>query len=104
MEIKVTPIRGAVLLALLVAFYFWGGFEILDGVSRRRLSRGWTTCILMFVAGAVSISIVDHWVGNVERSNIRIFYIIAGILLMAVALVWQAMLNSSLEVALIPTR
>ena len=60
------------------------------------------TCILMFVAGAVSISIVAHWVGNVESSNIRILYVIARILLMAVALVWQTMLKSSLEVALIP--
>lgn len=57
---------------------------------------------MMFVAGAVSISIVDHWVGNVESSNIRILYVIARILLMAVALVWQTMLKSSLEVALIP--
>ncbi len=96
MEINVTPIRGGILALLLVAFYLTGGFEMPDQAVElrgRRFAKAWYLCIVIFALGAVKVSIMDHWVGNVERSNIRICYIVLGVILMLVALVWQSMLR-----------
>jgi len=97
MEINVTPIRGVILAVLLVGFFFFGGFDMPDGVSGRRFTKAWSFCIIMFVVGATKVSIVDHWAGTVERTNLRFFYIILGVILMVVALVWQSMLRTNVE-------
>ncbi|MDB6076370.1 MAG: hypothetical protein JWO82_117 [Akkermansiaceae bacterium] len=36
--------------------------------------------IVLYLLGAVSMTIVDHWIGNLDRSNLRAMYIILGIL------------------------
>lgn len=45
-------------------------------------------CVILFVTGAVSVSVVDHFVGTLDRSNLRIIYIAVGLALMIGAVVW----------------
>lgn len=101
MEINVTPVRGTILFLLLVGFYFMGGFEMPDGLMTSRFRRAWSQCIILFLIGAVQVSIVDHWAGNVDRTSLRILHVIFGVILMSVALAWQSMLRGNIEVALL---
>lgn len=51
-------------------------------------TRAWMRLFIMFTVGAVSVSVVDHDVGTIDRSNLRGLYIVFGGLLMIGALVW----------------
>ncbi len=95
-----SPGRLALFFGLVVVFWFLGGLEFPipadDSSFRQRgSSRGWFYSVLMFGAGAVCVSLVDHWAGNVERSNIRPAYIVFGVLLMGSGLFWQSTMRSA---------
>lgn len=79
----------------LLVFWILGGFSWPDntmGAPRQafdsNLSEAWSYCFLMYLAGAVSLSLVDHRIGLVEPVSIRIVYVLAGTGLMAGALLW----------------
>ena len=88
MEFTFTPLRVLALVALLVGFALAGGFVIPPDLAPRQL-RLWALTLLLFVLGAMSATIVDHWIGNLDRSNLRWFYIVAGLGAMALALVFR---------------
>lgn len=81
--------RVLLLVALIVPFYLWAGKEILIfGVPRWHGRGFWHDDTgLPFLAGAVMVSILDFWVGNVDRANWRWLLVVAGILMMAFS-VW----------------
>jgi hypothetical protein len=97
MEVNFTPVRGGILARLLVIFFFLGGFGVPGEVYFRQFTKAWYLCIAIFLVGAGMVSIVDHWAGTVERSNLRILYIILGVILMAVAILWQSVLRGRME-------
>ena len=78
MELKFTPWRLAAFLVLVVAYAIHGGFAIPPDLSRY-LFRLWLIALLLFLTSAVSATLVDHWVGLVDRSNLRWFYIVVGV-------------------------
>lgn len=87
MEFHFTVKRVAFLIALIVGFYFLGGFDApslaQDSVlSQRRVTRAWFYGVVLFLTGAVSATIVDHFVGTMDRSNLRVLYIIMGVIVM----------------------
>ncbi|MGB1129904.1 MAG: hypothetical protein ACPG4K_07630 [Haloferula sp.] len=86
MELKFTPWRLAALVVLIVAYAIHGGFVIPPDMSRP-LFRLWLVTLLLFLTSALSATLVDHWIGRVERSNLRWFYVVAGVSGMAGALV-----------------
>lgn len=93
MEFHFTPLRTGLLVALLAAFALLGGFtppSVHFGVEvpGLQINRSWPACVVMFVAGAGMTTIVDHWVGLMPPSNLRLLYVVVGILLMAVAILW----------------
>ncbi|MCB1206159.1 MAG: hypothetical protein KDN18_18000 [Verrucomicrobiae bacterium] len=93
MEIHFTPLRTGLLVALLATFAFLGGFTPPSAhfgmeVSGSQINRSWLSCVALFVAGAGMATIVDHWVGLMPPSNLRLLYVVVGILLMAVAILW----------------
>jgi hypothetical protein len=100
MSYNFTLPRLALLAACVIAFFLLGGFarpelsesSFLDPV---RVNKGWMLCVIMFLAGAGCVSVVDHFVGLMEPSNLRLLYIIIGILLMAGSFVWQRSLKQS---------
>lgn len=100
MEFNFSLPRLAILLACTALFWLLGGFD-LPGVaeagyhSPARLTRAWFYCILMFLGGAVCVSVVDHHVGNIDRTNLRFLYILVGALLMGGSYLWLRLLGEA---------
>lgn len=100
MELNFSLPRLAILIVCLAAFWLLGGFD-LPGLaeagyhSPARVTRAWFYCVLMFLGGAVSVSVVDHHVGNLDRSNLRVLYIILGTLLMGGSYLWLRVLREA---------
>jgi hypothetical protein len=86
--------------ACLAAFFLLGGFappEVsLDSfMDPARVNKAWLWCVILFLVGAGSVSVVDHYAGLMEPMNLRILYVIIGVLLMAGSFVWQRSLKHS---------
>jgi hypothetical protein len=100
MEFKFSITRLLLLIIFLVIFAVVGGFtpptlsadSMLDP---HRVAKAWRYCILLFISGAVSASLVDHFVGTLDRSNIRLLYIIIGAALMIGAYIWMSGLHGA---------
>lgn len=86
MELKFTPIRVTILVILIIAYAVHGGFAV-PPEAPRHLMRMWVTTLLLFLGSAVSATVVDHWIGLMDRSNLRWFYIVLGVSGMVGALV-----------------
>jgi hypothetical protein len=87
MEFNFTIKRVAILIALIAGFYFLGGFDapaLADDsvLSQRRVTKAWFSTVVLFLTGAVSATVVDHFVGTMDRSNLRVLYIIMGVIVM----------------------
>jgi hypothetical protein len=83
MSINVSIGRLAQLAACIALFVTLGGFS--DPAMNQR---AWLRLFLIFVAGAVSFSMVDHEVGLMDRTNLRFAYLVGGGVLMVASLVW----------------
>lgn len=93
MEFNYSIRRSLLFLLLIAAFAMMGGFSppSLPGDSMfdsHRVTKAWTYCILLYLTGAVGTSFVDHFVGTVDRSNLRLLYIVIGVVIMIGAAVW----------------
>jgi hypothetical protein len=92
MEPNFSPPRLAIFAACLAIFWWMGGFSIEidpDGIrDPGKVERAWRYCVMLFVAGAACVSLVDHHFGTIERSSLRIVYIIIGVLLMVGSSLW----------------
>lgn len=81
------------MLGFLFAFFFLGGFQapVLSDDSllhSGRIFKAWSFCVVLFLGGAFTTSFVDHYVGTIDRSNIRIVYIIMGVISMTASLLY----------------
>ena len=100
MEFQFTPVRTAILVVLLAAFGLLGGFEhVAEG---GRIGRAWFCAVAMFIGGSVMVSVVDHWVGNLDRSNIRWLYIVMGVLLIGGSFMYQHVLRERVKIETTP--
>lgn len=98
MELNFNPIRVAILVVLILGFALLGGFSIPEGMPGR-LMRTWSLSVLLFTASAISATVVDHWLGNLDRSNLRWFYILVGVAGMAGSAMLQHVVNEQVPVA-----
>jgi hypothetical protein len=96
-EFKFTPFRAISFILLLIVFGLLGGFQ-LPPSSHHYLVRPWLYSVALFGFGAVSTTLVDHWVGNLDRSNLRGLYIVLGALCMLGAFAYQHVLKSRMEI------
>ena len=102
MELNFSLQRLLLLVGFLVLFAVLGGFappslppdSILEP---RKVAKAWRYCVLLFIAGAVCVSVIDHFVGTLDRSNIRLFYIIIGSVLMIGSYIWIRGLHGAAE-------
>ena len=92
--------RRLLLLAVLM-----GGFAVLGGFSApqsdeehssARVRKAWFYCVVLFVTGAASASVVDHYTSSMSYSNMRPAYVLLGVLLMATGLFWLKLLKNEL--------
>jgi hypothetical protein len=98
MEFHFSIPRLLLLIALLAIFAAVGGFTppaVFFDIPR--VAKAWRYCVLMFISGAACVSVIDHFVGNLERMNIRLLYIIMGIVLMIVSYLWFSGLRSATQ-------
>lgn len=78
--------RVILLLGLVVPFCLWAGFEtLIYGVPERFSPSRQDQPQLVFLFGAVLVSVVDFWVGKLDRTNWRFLLVVAGILCMVLA-------------------
>lgn len=102
MSVTITPLRLALLIACLATYGFLGGFTPLgtqlegDRIHPKS-HKAWLYCIVAFTAGALSVSVIDHSVGHVDPTNLRFAYIVFGIALMALGILWNHSLVAGLE-------
>jgi|JI9StandDraft_2_1071091.scaffolds.fasta_scaffold94776_2 hypothetical protein len=97
MSWNLSPYRIGLFVCLLGAYWLIGGFEmpVVDANSHYdsgRVAKAWWSCVLLALGGAGCISLVDHFTGNLTRSNIRILYILLGLMLMGCGYLWSRML------------
>jgi hypothetical protein len=90
--------RLALFGACIALFFFLGGFdwpEVGDDslMNPAQVHKAWMWCVVMFLVGAGSVALVDHNVGLMEPANLRLLYIIIGVLLMAGSFIWQRSLK-----------
>lgn len=90
--------RLALFAVCVIAFFLLGGFarpEVSEYlfVDPARVNKAWMFCVIMFLAGAGSVALVDHYVGLMEPTNLRLIYVIIGLLLMGGSFVWQRSLK-----------
>ena len=93
MEFNFGPVRLLILALCLGGFAWWGGFSPPQNKDRQvthvhGVRDVWIKCTLMFVAGAVCVSLVDHRVGLMDPTHLRPVYVILGLFLMIGAVIW----------------
>ena len=91
MEFNFSLKRLALLAACLVAFFLLGGFsqpEVPQGVLTNRINDAWLKIVLLFVGGAVCVSVIDHVTGTLDPTNLRAAYVVLGVLMMAGSVIW----------------
>jgi hypothetical protein len=96
-------LRRLLLLAVLL-----GGFAFLGGFTApqvgpdsphqsSRVQKAWSYCVVLFLFGAASATIVEHTVGYMDPTNLRPAYIVLGVLLMIASIVWLRSLKQTVE-------
>ena len=103
MEFNFSASRLILLASLIAAFWWFGGFSI--GVPHDafhdpgRVTKAWLYCVILFFTGAGSASVIDHYVGTLDRWNMRVAYVLLGVALMVGSSLWMAALKRSLSLA-----
>lgn len=78
----------AILVGVFAALGGFSGPELPEQFSSIRTHRAWSYCVTMFLVGAVCVSLIDHSVGTLDRTNLRFLYVLLGIGLMAGGAWW----------------
>jgi hypothetical protein len=100
MSFNFGPVRLIIFVVCVLVFWFFKGFEnTVPGEEDTRIALGaeWVWPLVMYFVGAVAVSFIDHFIGTLERQNIRLVYLIGGAVLTVGAIV---MLNKA-NVALV---
>lgn len=95
MELNFKALRVATLVFLMAGFAVLGGFSLPVDLPSPMV-RSWALMILLFTVSAISTTVVDHWIGSLERSNLRWFYIVVGIAGMVGALTLMHVLKEGI--------
>ena len=93
MEINFSLPRVLGLLVLLAGFWLLGGFTvpIVDPQGyqdQHHVTKAWLYCVALFLFGAGCVTLVDHFVGTIDRANLRLLYVLVGLALMIGSYCW----------------
>lgn len=90
MSFNFGPVRLIIFVVCVLAFWAFKGFEnTVPGEEGTMVEVGnqWVWSLIMFGVGAIAVSFIDHYIGTLERQNIRLVYLIGGTILMVSAIV-----------------
>ncbi|WP_147263638.1 hypothetical protein [Roseimicrobium gellanilyticum] len=82
--------RLIIFIVCVLTFWAFKGFEnTVPGEEDTVIELGseWVWPLIMFFVGAIAVSFIDHYIGTLERQNIRLVYLIGGAILMVGAIV-----------------
>lgn len=102
MEFDFSLRRVLILAALLGIFATLGGFtapQPREEYSTSRVRKAWLMCIVLFVGGAVSATVIEHTVGHMDPTNLRPAYIFIGVILMIAGALWLRSMKEGIEPA-----
>ncbi len=97
MDYNFSPLRLLILAASIVAFWLLDGFTVpvVNPARPGQFTKAWSYCVLLYGLGAICVSVVDHYVGLIDRKNIRALYIVLGLGLMAGSCFWLRSLRGT---------
>jgi hypothetical protein len=85
MSFNFGPVRLVIFIVCVLVFWALKGFEnTVPGEDGAMVEVGnqWVWSLIMFFGGAIAVSFIDHYIGTLERQNIRLVYLILGAILM----------------------
>ena len=100
MSFNFGPVRLIIFIVCVLVFWYFKGFEstVVDHEgSRIALGGAWIRPMIMYFVGAVGVSFIDHYIGTLERQNLRLVYLIGGTVLMVGAIVMLRSAKTALE-------
>jgi len=95
MRLNFSLIRLIILVAALLVFSLFEGFSPPDVehaeslADENAIKRAWFISLGLFFLGAVAVSIIDHKVGLLDPTNLRLLYVVVGVALMIFSIYWQ---------------
>lgn len=102
MELNFSLSRLLILVACVGLFVLLGGFsmaQLQEPADVIRVGKAWRYCVMLYMAGAICASLVDHSVGNLDRTNLRFLYVLLGIALMVGSAWWLHSLKGAVTKA-----
>ena len=101
MELNLSLTRLSLFAGCIAIFWWLGGFALPATDAHgfhdtHRVAKAWQYCVVLFLTGAVNVSVIDHWVGTMDRSNIRLLYILLGAGMMIGSCFWLDSLRQSI--------
>lgn len=101
MSLNFGPVRLIIFVLCILVFWFFKGFEnTVPGEEGARVDLGseWVWPLIMYFVGAVAVSFIDHYIGTLERQNLRLVYLIGGTILMVSAIVMLRSAKTALAI------
>lgn len=99
MDLNFSLFRTLQFLACVGLFWYWGGFDYpIDPdrvINGRPVGHSWIMAHLLFLCGAGSFALMDHFVGD-RSHNLRPIYILLGSGMMVAAVIWLNRLSTAL--------
>jgi hypothetical protein len=102
MEFDFSLRRVLLLAALLGIFAALGGFSApqpREEYNTSRVRKAWIMCIVLFVGGALSATVIEHTIGHMDPTNLRPAYVFIGVVLMIAGTLWLKSLKQGIEPA-----
>jgi len=94
MELRLTPLRCLFFAFLVAGYWCLGGFDVSATIPQGHPNhRAIFYRIILFVIGAGCVSLVEHEIGTMDRTNLRPLYIVLGIILMTGTIIWTRSLR-----------
>ena len=87
---KITPLRIAAFIVLVVAFFgYFGSVIPARSAKIRGIDDAWFYCAVLFLTGAASACFGDQEIGMFPPSSLRWMYVAVGIVIMLVSAAWM---------------
>ena len=105
MRLNFSLVRLIILVAALLVFSLFQGFsppnvEHTESLAdENAIKRAWIISLALFFVGAIAVSVIDHRVGLLDPTNLRLLYVVVGAALMIFSIYWQGSIKKNVPQA-----